>query len=504
MRKYQPFHIKIEFLVLLCFPIFLFQCTTDGGKTHVKPNVLFIAVDDLRPELNCYGATHIKSPNIDRLASMSTVFNRAYCQQAVCAPSRNSIMTGLRPDAMGIYDLYTFFREKVPEVVTLPQHFKKHGYYTERIGKIYHTGHGNTDDSLSWSQPASKLWRPNPITRGDTVGLERDYPTIDGKKLPYYKSYAPEKNMSDVVSTDYAAKRIGELKDTTFFFAVGFSKPHLPFVAPAKYWDMYDPEKIEIPSRTVPDGMPDLALHRFGELRKYHDIPAEGSLDDEKTRNLIHGYYAAVSMVDAQIGKLLNALATNDLADNTIIVLWGDHGWKLGDYGSWCKHTNFELDTRVPLIIKDPRNPYGQTTNSLAEFVDVYPTICEMAGLPLPDHIEGQSLLPILKNSEAIVNEVAISQYPRGESLGYDRKHEIMGYSMRYGDYRFTRWQKYEIPKDVVAYELYDHSKSSLATENLAEHQDYNDLVKKMDALLTKELGRYKKAEFIHGDFEKE
>jgi iduronate 2-sulfatase len=486
INKKSGFHVLIGLVILYC------QCTIKTDIDTTKPNVLFIAVDDLRPELNCYGANHIKSPNIDRLASKSTIFDKAYCQQAVCAPSRNSIMTGLRPDAMGIYDLYTFFRKKVPDVITLPQHFKNNGYYTERIGKIYHLGHGNNDDSVSWSQQAAKLWRPDPISRGDTLGLERDYPTIDGKKLPYYKTYAPEKNMSDVVSTDYAVRRISEIKDSTFFFAVGFSKPHLPFVAPAKYWNMYNPEEITIPAREVPQGMPDLALHQFGELRKYHDIPAEGPLDDDLSRNLIHGYYAAVSMVDAQIGKLLDALEANGLKDNTIVVLWGDHGWKLGDYGGWCKHTNFELDTRVPLMIMDPGNTIGQKSNSLVEFVDVYPTICELAGLSLPGHLEGQSLMPILKDPQAMSNEVAISQYPRGPGLGYDRKSEIMGYSIRNKDYRYTRWQKYEQPEEVVAVELYDHSKGPLATKNLANETEFKSLLAEMDLRLSSELKKYR------------
>jgi len=456
-----------------------------------RPNVLFIAVDDLRPELNSYGAKHIRSPNFDRLAAMSTVFHQAYCQQAVCAPSRNSIMTGLRPDAIGIYDLYTFFRKKVPDVTTLPQHFKEHGYYSERIGKIYHTGHGNIDDSLSWSRPAAKMWRPEPITTGDTVGLERDFPRIDGKLLPYYRSNAPEENMTDAVAADYAVKRIGALKDSTFFLAMGFVKPHLPFVAPAKYWDMYDPNEIKIPSRETPEEMPSMALHQFGELRKYHGISAQGTLDDVTSRDLIHGYYAAVSMIDAQLGKLLDALETHGLKENTIIVLWGDHGWKLGEYGSWCKHTNFELDTRVPLFIMDPRNPKAQQTSSLAEFVDVYPTICELAGLPLPGHLEGQSLKPIIEDPSAVVNEVALSQYPRGKSLGYDRKNELMGYSMKYGDYRFTRWQKYEDPSDVVAIELYDHTQGPIATANLAGNPNYAEKVEALDKRLTQELSKY-------------
>lgn len=474
--------------VLTIITMALFMVPWNGFSQR---NVLFIAVDDLRPELNCYGATHVKSPNIDRLASRSTLFNQAYCQQAVCAPSRNSIMTGLRPDAMGVYDLYTFFRNKVPEVVTIPQHFKNHGYYTERIGKIYHTGHGNQDDQLSWSRPAAKMWRPEPITSGDTVGLERDFPSIEEKNLPYYRSGAPEKNMTDVVATDYAVKRINELKDSTFFFAVGYIKPHLPFVAPGKYWDLYDPETIEIPSHEVPKDMPEVALHNFGELRKYHGIPAHGLLDDETSKNLIHGYYASVSMIDAQIGRLLDALEQNQLLDNTIVILWGDHGWKLGDYGSWCKHTNFELDTRVPLIISDPKNPRQQVSNSLVEFVDVYPTLCELAGLPMPSHLEGKSLVPVLNDPKTTVKQVAISQYPRGKSLGYDRKRELMGYSMKYGNYRFTRWQKYEDPGDVVAYELYNHSEGPNAKANLAEDPSYQAKVKELDAMLTAELSKY-------------
>ena len=483
---------RFHILILLLGATVLTHCRPNEKEIPSKPNVLFIAVDDLRPELNCYGVSQVSTPNFDRLAGMSTLFTRAYCQQAVCAPSRNSIMTGLRPDALGIYDLYTFFRQKMPNVLTLPQHFKNHGYFTERIGKIYHTGHGNKDDSLSWSQPAATLWRPNPISNGDTMGLERDYPTIHDKKLPFYRSPQSEKNMSDVVSTDYAVNRLGELKDTSFFFAVGFSKPHLPFVAPSKYWDLYNADDIDIPSRSVPAGMPSIALHQFGELRKYHGIPAQGPLDDETTRSLIHGYYAAVSLVDAQIGKLLQALEEHDLMDNTIIVLWGDHGWKLGDYGGWCKHTNFELDTRVPLFIVNPKDRKGSQSNSLAELVDLYPTICDLADLPHPDHLEGQSLMPILRNPEAVVNKVALSQYPRGKSLGYDRKNEWMGYSLLTGDYRFTRWQKYEDATEVLARELYDHSSGPLATKNLAIDPAYVEEVNELDALLSEELKKYK------------
>ncbi len=461
-----------------------------------KPNVLFIAVDDLRTELNCYGEKHLHTPNIDRLAARGILFERAYCQQAVCAPSRNSLLTGLRPDALGIYDLQTFFRKKVPDVITLPQHFKIHGYRTEGMGKIYHTGHGNVDDQRSWSIPKWNIKEKSglleKISRGDTLGLEQDFPTINGLKLPWYCSREPEEHMSDAMVADHAVERIAALKDSAFFLAVGFAKPHLPFVSPKKYWDLYDPQQIKIPERKVPEGMPEPALHTFGELRKYHGIPAEGPLDDETSRNLIHGYYAAVSMIDAQVGKLLDALEANGLTDNTIIVLWGDHGWKLGDYGGWCKHTNMEMDTNAPLIFSVPWMKQGMKTRSLAEFVGIYPTLCDLATLEKPAHLEGQSLLPVIQNPQAEVNRVAISQYPRGRSLGYDHKNELMGYSIRTGKYRFTRWQMYENPNEVMAVELYDHSKSKTAKVNLATKKRYDKTVAGMNRLMDEELSKYK------------
>jgi iduronate 2-sulfatase len=405
-------------------------------------------------------------------------------------------MTGLRPDALGIYDLQTFFRKKVPDVITIPQHFMNHGYRAEGMGKIYHTGHGNSDDRLSWSIPKwnmnEKVNQLEKITRGDTVGLERDYPMINGLKLPWYSSLQPEEHMSDAMVADHAIERIEALKDSAFFLAVGFSKPHLPFVAPKKYWDLYDPSQIKIPERTVPVGMPEPALHNFGELRNYHGIRDEGPLDDETSRNLIHGYYASVSMIDAQVGKLLDALEENGLMANTIIVLWGDHGWKLGDYGGWCKHTNMEMDTNAPLIFSVPWMKQGQKTKSLAEFVDIYPTLCDLAGLEKPSHLEGQSLLPVIQNPRTEVNQVAISQYPRGRSLGYDQKNELMGYSIRTGKYRFTRWQMYENPNEVVAVELYDHSKSKTAEINLATKKRYGKKISRLDQLMDDELAKYK------------
>jgi iduronate 2-sulfatase len=461
-----------------------------------KPNILFIAVDDLRTEIHSFGAKHMHTPNMDKLAAQGMIFERAYCQQAVCAPSRNSLLTGLRPDAMGIYDLQTFFRKKVPDVITLPQYFKNNGYRVEGMGKIYHTGHGNSDDHLSWSIPK---WNQNEeikklqrISNGDTVGLERDFPSIDGLQLPWYCSNQPEGNMTDAMIAHHAVERLAALKDSTFFLAVGFIKPHLPFVAPKRYWDLYDRNKIKIPQRKAPDDMPKFSLNNFGELRKYHGIAETGYLDNETSRNLIHGYYASVSMIDAQIGKLLDALEKNGLIDNTIIVLWGDHGWKLGEYGDWCKHSNMELDTNAPLIISVPWMVKGLKTKSLAEFVDIYPTLCDLVGLKKPGHLEGQSLLPIIKDPKAEVNKVAISQYPRGKSLGYDNKSELMGYSIRTDKFRFTRWQKYENPEEIIAMELYDHSKSKAPKINLAHKKRYANKVEELNRLMDEELSKYK------------
>jgi arylsulfatase A-like enzyme len=489
--------MKLNLLLVFCGLILFVQCKSDSAETSStteKPNILFIAVDDLRPELGCYGHSEIISPNIDRLAQEGTLFQWAYCQQAVCAPSRNSLMTGLRPDAIGIYDLYTNFRTKVPNVVTLPQHFKNNGYRAETVGKIYHTGHGNYDDTLSWSIPKWPVASVDYIDSGDTVGVNGSYPTIYEKKIPWLASTAPDSNFIDTRTTNRVIERLSNLKGAPFFLAVGYVKPHLPFVAPKKFWEMYNPVNIEIPDLAEPEGMPELALHQFGELRKYHGIPAEGPLSEEQARNMIHGYYACVSHVDAEIGRLLTELDNLGLADNTVVILWGDHGWKLGEYGSWCKHTNFELDTRVPLIVRAPSISQKRARSSaLVEFVDIYPSLCELAGLPLPAHLQGDSFVPLMQDPNEEGKIAALSQYPRGANLGYDRKKEIMGYSIRTKDFRYTRWQHFENPDSVVAVELYDHSQSVVAEVNLAANPDYQDKISELDQLLTNVLDQEEK-----------
>ena len=463
-------------------------------KVEQKPNILLIAIDDLRPELGCYGARHIKSPNIDLLASEGVLFNHAYTQQAVCAPSRNTLMTGLRPDALGIHDLGTFFRTKAPDVVTLSQFFIQNGYQAEGMGKIYHTGHGNQNDDLSWS---AKHWTANKIVNkrtainaGDTVKLETCYPSVGDKKIAWYNSPMPEGMHDDALTTTHALERMEALKDNPFFLAVGLQKPHLPFVAPQKYWDLYDPKQLSIPKQSKP-ATPSYSFTNWGELRKYYDMPSSGFMNDEDALNLIHGYYACVSFIDAQVGRLVEKLKQLDLYDTTIIILWGDHGYKLGDYGDWCKHTNFEVDTRIPVIIRAPQETSvrGIKSGAIIETVDIYPTLCSLAGFKAPDHLQGSSFAEALFKEDFTWEEVAISQYPRQKKID-GKNTPIMGYSMRTPQYRFIKWVN-RASGESLANELYDHRKPGLEMVNLADADQYKGL---LEALNIKFEEAYQKA----------
>lgn len=440
-----------------------------------KMNVLFIAIDDLRPELGCYGNELAVSPNIDQLADEGLLFERAYCQQAVCSPSRTSLLTGLRPDSTHVYDLTTHFRNTVPNVITLPQHFKNNGYYTTWWGKIFHAA---LLDSISWTQQGKRL---------EPEDNWRAYVRQDSKeKAARNKGGGPAFEMADVPDNAYpdgqiadnAIKALHQIKDRPFFLAVGFYKPHLPFNAPKKYWDLYDPADFKLPDhRYPPENAPVLASTNFGELRAYYGIPQKGDLTEEQALQLIHGYHACVSYTDAQIGRLLQELKALGLDKNTIVVLWGDHGWKLADYGQWCKHTNFEIDTRAPLIVKVPgMKTKGRKTKALVEFVDIYPSLCELAGLPQPEHLQGDSFVPLLSEPDLSWKNVAISQYPR-------EKEEIMGYSIRTDRYRYTRWQRNSKPKKVIALELYDLHKDPQGFVNIANQSEYQKVIQQLDTL---------------------
>lgn len=448
------------------------------SNSKTRPNILLIAIDDLRPELHCYGADHIISPNIDQLSSEGVLFSKAYTQQAVCAPSRNTLLTGMRPDGLGIHDLGTFFRSSAPDIQTLPQLFKENGYAAEGMGKIYHTGHGNQNDTLSWSR---KFWTPahivhdrTPVQSGDTTNLQTCFPKIKGEKLPWLRSQKPEAWHDDAMTAAHAIERIQALKDTSFFLAVGFRKPHLPFVAPKAYWDLYDHDAIPIPPKEKPE-VPTYAFLNSHELRKYHQMPDTGFFSDEDTRNLIHGYYACISFIDAQVGYLINELKRMEIFDNTIIVVWGDHGWKLGEYGEWCKHTNYEIDTRIPVIVKTPGTSTGKgrVSEDIIETVDIYPTLCELAGLKIPGHVQGTSFLKLLIDPEYHWEDVAFSQYPRTRQQDGKTQH-LMGTSMRTGDYRITQWKDRETG-ELVDQELYRHTSAKLEKINLANDPLYAD-----------------------------
>ncbi len=434
-------------------------------------NVLFVAVDDLKPLLGCFGDKTIRSPNIDRLAARGTAFARAYCQQAVCAPSRASVMSGCRPDTTRVWDLRTPLRRTMPDVLTLPQHFKQNGYTTISLGKIYH--HYMKDDPPGWSEPA---WRPS----GDWKGRGYLTPGAQAVAAKAAKGRGPAYEAADVPDTAYpdgvvatkAVETLRRLKDKPFFLAVGFYKPHLPFNAPKRYWDMYPLETIDPADNPFkPKGAPDLAMTNWGELRNYPGMPKRGSLTDDQARTLIRGYKACVSYADAQIGRVLDELDRLGLADNTVVVLWGDHGWHLGDHGLWCKHTNFESATRAPLVLASPAVAGGKRTQRLAEFVDIYPSTCDLAGLPVPDHCEGTSLVPLMRDPGRPWKAAAFSQYPRGRG--------IMGYSMRTDRYRFTRWQHRKTGK-VAATELYDHREDPQENVNLAGRPEHKDLVARL------------------------
>lgn len=450
-----------------------------------KPNVLFIAVDDLRPELGCYGVEDVHSPHIDALAASGMLFERAYCQQAVCSPSRTSLLLGKRPDTTGIYDLHTHFRKHLPDTVTLPQHFKAHGYHTQAMGKIYH---GGLDDPASWStasyQPrAQTYWNPETREsirqrleklresgRHGTEAVEKDPKTglpLRLKRPPrvlgtsWEAPDVDDDQVRDGILATRAVETLEELagKEQPFFLAVGFYKPHLPFVAPRKYYDLYEPARLRLAGNPEPPkNCPPIALTNWGELRGYSDIPRPGPLPDAKARELIHGYYACVSHIDAQIGRLLKALDRLKLRDNTIVILWGDHGWQLGEHGLWCKHTNFEVATHVPMILSVPGQPHrGGRTKALVEFVDIYPTLCALAGLPIPKDLEGISMAPLLEKPTHPWKTAAFSQYPRAGG---------MGYSIRTDRYRYTEWRDGE--GKVTARELYDHQEDPAENVNRA------------------------------------
>ncbi|MCP4173872.1 MAG: sulfatase [Fuerstiella sp.] len=459
--------------------------TVCAESTSARPDVLFIAIDDLRPVLGCYGDSTAITPNIDRLAGRGTLFRRAYCQQAVCSPSRLSLLTGRRPDTIRVWDLATHFRKAVPDTVTLPQHFRNHGYHTQSIGKVYHGSGKPSKDPPSWSVEPQYDSVRDPNVR---YALPEN---LQGKGLKRSAAEAadvPDNTYIDGIVCDAAVAALAELhkRKQPFFLAVGFRKPHLPFCAPQKYWDLYQRDRI--PARTSdkhPHAAPDVAIRSWRELEGYTDIPDNASLSSAKVRELRHGYYACVSFVDAMVGRLLNELSRLKLQENTVVVLWGDHGFHLGEQGLWTKANNYELSTRVPLIISVPGQARpGRQSDALVELVDVYPTLADACGLSAVIGVEGISMVPLLADPQRAWKRAVFSQYPRALTGHRHRGHgDVMGYAVRTHRHRYVEWRDWK-SQDVVATELYDHQHDADEMRNIADQAEHRQTVQRLSRIL--------------------
>ena len=482
--------IQIAWLLTLALSGVAAHAVAADAPDKRPPNVLFLVSDDLRPELGCYGNSIVKSPNIDRLAQRGLVFNRAYCQQAVCSPSRSSVMTGMRPDTTKVWDLNTHFRNALPDVVTLPHFFRNNGYTTRGLGKIYHSGF---DDPDSWSSSAEATKKNRRNTSAKDASLDAvtgpapdEFANATGAQLTKTDrgravgaTHDPLHGGGEGELADEAIAALREFKTGSqpFFLGVGFHKPHLPFVAPRAYWDLYDATKIPLPeNRFLPQDAPAYSLVEKAELWSYSGVPDSAHLPDDYVRLLRHGYYAAVTYMDAQLGRVVDEIERLGMADNTIIILWGDHGWKLGEHDRWAKHSNVENDARSPLILSVPgMKSAGSTTAALVEFVDIYPTLAELAGLPLPETLEGTSLVPLLEEPGRRGKPAALSQYPRTVN-----GRKLMGYSMRTDRYRFTQWLHRDDLTKVDAVELYDHQTDPQENVNIAVRSENKALIEQL------------------------
>ncbi len=484
--------------------------------TSKHPNILFIAVDDLRPELGCYGNQEIRTPHFDLFAAEGMVFTRAFCQAAACAPSRASLMTGLRPDSTRVWSLGEEFRKTIPDVVTMPQHFHKFGYYTVSLGKIFHN---HMPDRVSFDEPdlkpaeymTAELIDRDPESFYYDDELKKELARVREERIKknpnayaggwaYGRSWeaadAPDNAFYDGAQTDLAIETLRRIKvkRRPFFMALGYYRPHLPFVAPKKYWDLYDRNRLSLAANPyLPENAPVMAADSNYELKACYDLeyvghPAEFRLPEETARLLKHGYYASVSYIDACFGKLMEGLKTLGLEKNTIVVVWGDHGWKLGEHNGWCKQTNYNIDTRVPLIIRWPRSPSnGRRSDRLVELVDLYPTLCDLAGIDIPFSMEGTSFQPLFTNPDREWKSAVFSQYHRRPNVSPDGKR-YMGFSMVTPRYHYVEWRYWDndrkIAGEVAAVELYDNQADSDENRNIAGLPDNAGIVEELSEQL--------------------
>jgi iduronate 2-sulfatase len=455
-----------------------------------KPNILFIAVDDLRPELGSYGVTHIKSPHIDRLADQGIQFNNAYVQQSICMASRASLLTGFRPE---YHDIYTgkSVVDLVPDALTINRHFERNGYQVAAYGKIYHY----ESDHIAqfgdrWSDGSTELLDNGKYATQDSLDkleLNRRDPVRphDNRGPAYESADVADDAYGDGYNTKRAIETLRKFKSSKepFFLAVGFRKPHLPFNAPRKYWDIYPPDSIEPAEiREPPRYSTQYTLRDPGELRNYYGMPKhKGEPVGLETELILRrAYFACVSYVDALVGKLLDELDALGLAENTIVILWGDHGYKLGDYGNWNKWSNLSIDTRVPLIVKAPGLQGGRQSDALVELVDIYPTLSELSGLATPPHLQGTSLVPLLQKPDLAWKKTVFTLWPHYRD---DFEQTITGFSVKTKEYNYVEWTRLATG-EVLAAELYDYKNDSHETINVIDLPDYEQTVLEMRELL--------------------
>jgi iduronate 2-sulfatase len=459
-----------KFIVITFLLVFLSCKVIEENKTltTTKKNVLFLMIDDLRPELSIYGQNQIISPNINALAESGVTFNRAYCNVPVCGASRASILTGVRPTADRFLKYNASITKETPTILTLVKHFKNQGYTTISNNKVTHLKKDIKDWDEEW-YPYNKGWRDYKskeninLEHNDQHGYAYEHPDVQDDA--YNDGKTANKSILDLKKLKVEGK--------PFFMAVGFVKPHLPFNAPKKYWDLYKASEIILPKNSsFPKSAPEIANHLWGELRYYQDIPKKGQVSDFVAKKLIHGYYASVSYMDAQVGKVLKELDDLGLKDNTIVVLVGDHGWSLMEHGLWVKHSNFEVALRVPLIISAPNIPKDKRSNSIAELIDLYPTICELASIPIPTHVDGESLVEALQRPSKIFKNTALARYQKGETLIAD-------------NYFYTEWQR----KDkIISKMLFDHNNDPNENRNLAIEKRYTKIVDSLSHILNKKI----------------
>lgn len=494
-------------------------------KDLVKPNILFISIDDLRPTLGSYGDSIAITPNIDQLAAEGMTFRQTFAQVAVCAPSRASLMTGLRPDSTRVWHLGDKFRDIKPNAVTMPQHFSKFGYYTVNLGKIFHN---YMADSISWDEPdlrPARYKQPDWLKRdGETFYISEEVNRSQAIKRdsllrlrpvryadgwntgPAWEAAAVHDTMYyDGAQTELAKKTLTRLakKDKPFYMGLGYFRPHLPFTVPKKYWDLYDLEKIPLAANpNVPKNAPGFTMNSMYELRHYDGFNLIGhpqssyKMSEDTSRILKHGYYASVSYVDALLGNLIAHMKEIGIYDNTIIIIWGDHGWKLGDHNSWGKMTNYNIDLQVPMIIRYPNQENrGVQTFEITELIDMFPSLCELAGIEVPDYIQGTSFAPLIKDPKRAWKDAAFSQFHRRPKVSADG-NRYMGYSINTKKYHYIEWytwnHKTGTRGELKDIELYDRENDPNETANIATQKSLSKVIEELSKKLA---GGWKKAQ---------